>query len=80
MEGAVAPNLQVQVDSWAKNHKGVHELAEAVSLCLSGFRGTMGSGGTSRFVSACLQEGMTELFDPGVNDYRVSQDFSLWYN
>lgn len=80
MEGASAPTAYIQVDCWAKTHLGAHQLAEAVSLCLSGFRGTMGSGGTARHVSACLQQSMTDLFEPGVNDYRVSLDFSVWYN
>ncbi|TXH19320.1 MAG: DUF3168 domain-containing protein [Hyphomicrobiaceae bacterium] len=80
MEGKDAPNVIFQIDCWAKTHVGAHQLAEAVSASLSGFRGTMGTGGSARYVSSCLQRNATDLFEPEVNDYRVSLDFSVWYN
>lgn len=80
MEGKNAPNAQFQIDCWADEHEDAHGLAAAVSACLSGFRGTMGTGGNAHNVSACLQRNATDLFSPEVNDYRVSLDFSVWYN
>lgn len=76
LDGCSAPNVMIQVDCWSKGHKSAHEVAEAVMAAFDSFAGTMGS----HYVSGCLLQNRQEIYEPDVDDYRVSLDFSLWYN
>lgn len=76
LDGASAPNAIIQVDCWARQHKEAHQVAEAVMAAFDSFAGTMGSV----TVSACLLQNRQEIYEPDVDDYRVSLDFSVWYN
>lgn len=77
MEGAVAPNPLVQIDCWAKDYQEAHDLASAVERAMDGFVGRMGG---LLPVSACLQRERQDFYEPDVDDYRVSLDFSIWHN
>lgn len=77
LDGFASPNTIIQVDAWAKTHLAAHTLSEAIETALDGYSGFMGS---LVQVSACLQQAKRELFEPDVDDYRVSSDFSVWWN
>jgi hypothetical protein len=77
MEGTSAPNPTIQVDCWATTFKQSQQLAEAVQAALDAYSGLM--GGLVQ-VSSCLQRGRQDLFEPDVNNFRVSLDYSIWYN
>lgn len=77
MEGAVSANPLVQIDCWAKTYLDAHTLARTVERALDGYVGRMGG---ILAVSGCLQQEGQDFYEPDVDDYRVSLDFSIWHN
>lgn len=77
MEGRAAPNPLVQIDCWAKTYIQVHSLASAVERELDGYVGRL--GGMLK-VTGCLQKERQDFYEPDVDDYRVSLDYSIWHN
>jgi hypothetical protein len=77
------PEVRVQVDSWWATAESAAEVAEAVRLCLDGYRGAMTP---SVFVQALLMsDGGREDYEPPQSGqtrgvHRVSQDFRLAYD
>ena len=76
LEGVSVPNPYVQIDCWAKTYNDAHALAAAVETALECYRGLM--GGLVQ-VHSCLLRSKADIFEPEVNDFRVSLDFSIWH-
>lgn len=77
MEGAVSIKSVVQIDCWAKTYLEAQTIATAVEEALDTFVGRM--GGILK-VTATLQGERQDLYEPDVDDYRVSLDFSIWHS
>ena len=67
---------RVQVDSWASTYAGVKALADAVRKALDGYRGTI----VSIRVGGIIMDGELDLYEPGVEEYRVTQDYIVWHD
>ena len=67
---------RVQVDSWASTYAGVKALATAVRKALDGYRGTI----ASVRVGGIIMDGELDLYEPGVEEYRVTQDYVVWHD
>lgn len=80
LSGEAFPSPYVQIDCWSSTYTGSGLLADAVSTCLDCFRGTLGSGGNTLQVSACLQRSRQELYEPETKEYRVALAFAFWHN
>ncbi len=76
MEGTFSQNARLQIDCWAETFLAAHELAEAVEDAMNDFSGTIGA---EQVISSSVQVNKQDLFDPEVNDYRVSIDYSIWH-
>ena len=69
-------NSQVQVDAWAETFLAAHQLAEAIESSLGVFKGTIAS---DEVIHSSIQRNKQDFFEDGVDDYRVSLDFSVWH-
>jgi len=65
-----------QIDSWAETYAGVKALAEKVRLALQGFSGTV----ATVVINGILFEGDRDLYEDGVEEFRVSSDYRIWHN
>lgn len=76
LEGVTALNSLVQIDCWADTFLASQNVAEAIANAINDFSGTIGS---EEKIHSSIQTGKQELFEPDVNDYRVSLDYSIWH-
>jgi len=67
---------RVQVDSWASTYTGIKTLADAVRQALDGYSGTI----ASIRIGGIMMDGELDLYEPGVEEYRVTQDYIVWYD
>ena len=77
---------RVQVRSVAATYDGAKALGRAVEAVLSGFSGTMGSGGNTAAVDAVFLENELDDYDSRLvpfedelSAHEVVQDFFLWH-
>ena len=66
---------RVQLDLWASTYSGVKALARVVRQALDGYSGEVDGFGVA---DAILDEEL-DLYEPGVDDYRVVQDYFIWH-
>ena len=67
---------RVQVDSWASTYAGVKALADAVRKALDGYRDTI----ASIRIGGVIMDGEVDIYEPGVEEYRVTQDYIVWHD
>ena len=72
-------NARIQVDVWAKTAKSARTIADAVRALLNGWQST--SPASSQ--TLCVAD--VDMVEPpeegaGQPEYRVSQDYSIWYS
>jgi hypothetical protein len=70
-------DARLQLDCWAKSYAEVKDLARAVRQSLNGFAGPPGPRPCLRAIRAFPDD--RDLFESESGTYRVSQDFSVWW-
>ena len=77
---------RVQIRSVAATYDGAKTLAAAVESVLSGFSGTMGSGGNTAAVDAVFLDNELEDYDSrlvpfeaDLSAHEIIQDFVMWH-
>lgn len=66
-----------QIDAWAKTSTEARELAEAVRVALSGYRGTV--PGTDVKIDSAFLENEESLFEPDTALHRKTQDYQITF-
>jgi len=67
---------RVQLDLWASTYSGVKTLARVVRQALDGYSGVVDGFG----VADAIIDSELDLYEPGVDDYRVVQDYFVWHD
>ena len=67
---------RIQADCWAETYAGVKTLATLVRQCLDGYSGA----GSGLYIGDISIDGETDIYEPGVEDYRVVQDYIVWHD
>jgi hypothetical protein len=65
----------IDIEAWHTDHRGAHELADAIETLLAGYRGEFGS----KTAEHIRMERKFELFESDSGLYRVSQQFLIAY-
>lgn len=76
LDGAASPHPLFQIDCWGEGFEQANLLGDAVSSCLDGFRGSLGS---LLAVTECLEINRQDLYEPETKEFRVSFDFQIWH-
>lgn len=74
---------RIQIDAWAKTHNEAVRVADLVKDRIGGLRGTVDFGSVSPaddiVIHGVFHESEREDFDDGVDMYRMSRDYTVWY-
>ena len=67
---------RIQLDLWAATYSEAKALAEAVREALDGYQGVVGA----YRIGECLMDGETDLYEPGVVQHRIVQDYIVGHD
>jgi len=65
-----------QIEAWAETYAAAKSLANAIRVCLNGYRGT---SGTVRIGSFLIQS-ERDIYEPEAACHRVVMDYAIWHN
>lgn len=65
-----------QIEAWAETYAAAKSLANAIRVCLNGYRGT---SGTVRIGSFLIQS-ERDIYEPEAACHRVVMDYTIWHN
>lgn len=74
--GLSAPKeWRVQIDAWGESYADADGLARSIRGALDGYRGAAGTA----FIQVSMLVNWTEMYEDGLDVYRVSQDYEITY-
>lgn len=74
--GLSAPKeWRVQIDAWGESYSQADTLAREIRAALDGYRGAAGSA----FIQVSMLVNWMEMYEDGLDVYRVSQDYEITY-
>ena len=69
-------HVRFQIEAWAETYAAAKSLANAIRVCLNGYRGT---SGTVRIGSFLIQS-ERDIYEPEAACHRVVMDYAIWHN
>lgn len=75
----VMEEFRVTIWGQAKNFTGMETLAGYIQTLFEGFKGTLGGVGGITVDWIYLDTNDPTFYDSGAEVYRISQDFTIWY-
>ena len=77
MGGTAFPRYQIT--GWASTLAALVELMKQVRICLNGFKGTFGTGGSTVTVQSSLMAGGYDTYEPDTQRYMRAQDYIIYH-
>jgi hypothetical protein len=65
-----------QIEAWAETYAAAKSLANAIRVCLNGYRGTSGAVQIGSF----LIQSERDIYEPEAACHRVVMDYAIWHN
>lgn len=65
-----------QIEAWAETYAAAKTLANAIRVCLNGYRGIVGTV----WIGSCLIQSERDIYEPEAACHRVVMDYAIWHN
>lgn len=65
-----------QIEAWAETYAAAKSLANAIRVCLNGYRGTSGTV----WIGSFLIQSERDIYEPEAACHRVVMDYAIWHN